>query len=395
MPNVRADLLRGADEDPAADPVPEDEQATTGPRPVEGLPQAVNGDGRASARQLQNWLNGGRLGSDRSYVGTSKGAWGALRRSPGALEVARQQGYLQFVCRTHRMIHCRECACPSCGAPGGCNCGARQVDSHHLHTNPLPRSPDGTRRNSVELEVMFMSASVLQQALGEYPYAFSDSTVNSSQAPGWYDGCEFKLTTLATDKHRTMISDVVDRIHSIGGVGAPRNCGYHVHVERKPDDREARLMDRWLEVEDEMFGLFPTRIHSQWCQSVRANGGLSGHYTVLNASDRHPTWELRIHPGTTSWVVATAWTAWVHGFISGNGSTVGEAYLDARRAAKAVTNGASCHPWAWRRAIERWHRANGQDYQRTFAAVAEGQFSRFQSEARLRAYLADRGMRQA
>lgn len=386
MPEVRRELLRGSDEDPANDPVGADD-ASSGPTFVEGLPPAVPGNGLESSRLLQRWLNTGRLGADRRYINSPKKAWGALRRSPGAIDVARAQGYLAFVCKTHKMIHCQECACPVCGAPGNCTCGARQIDPDHSDAPRLVRPVDGVRRVGYELETMVDSAAAVQRVLNEYPFGYHDGSLRAS---GWYVGVEFKVSAYGTDRSRSQVADIVDRIHGAGGVGAPHCCGLHVHVERMPDDSEERLRDRWLEVQDDLYNLFPTRVGNVYCEPVRrSSGGMFGHYTVLNKTAKG-TWELRIHPGTVSWVVSATWGAWVHGFVTGTGSRVGQSYLDARRAALSVSNGNTAHPWAWRRAIERWHRANGRDHARTLAEIARGGFRRYQSEASLREYLAAR-----
>lgn len=68
---------------------------------------------------------------------------------------------------------------------------------------------------------------------------------------------------------------------------------------------------------------------------------------------------------------------------------MGEAYLAARKAALEVSGGSQGHPWAWRRAIERWHRANGQDHARTLTAIGQGQFRALQTTAGLRTALDD------
>lgn len=383
MPDTNIDLC-GSDEDPSFDPVgeaPADPEAE--------LPPAVDGNGLESARQLQRWLNGPGPGpSDRGVIWQARNAWGALRRTPGALEVARAKGYFQFACRTHRQIHCRDCACPICGAPGGCSCNARRVDPNHRGSPRLVRPVSGVRRVGYELEVMVDSSTTLQRALGEYPFGYHDGSLH---ADGWYRGVEFKISTYGTERGRRFASDIVDRIHGVGGVGAPRCCGHHVHVERSPNDIGDRIAARWMEIQQDLYRLFPTRRGNCYCEPVEqaSRYALSGHYTVLNATPKG-TWEIRIHPGTVSWIVSAAWSAWCLGFITEEESPLGQAYLNARRAALAVSNGSTAHPWVWRRAIERFHRANGSDHARTLRAVADGLFRRYESEESLRSYLAER-----
>lgn len=384
MPENRGSMV-GADEDPLYDVAVEPVEVEVAPGTLEGLAPAVPGDGRQSARQLMRWLNAGRLGSDRALIENTRKAWGALRRSPGAMEIARTQGYLAFACPTHKMIHCVECACPVCGAPGNCTCGGRSVD-RHSGSPRLVRPVDGVRRVGYEFETMLADRAAVQRALNQYPFGYYDASLNAS---GWEQGIEFKVSSYGTDKGRAQVADIVDRLHSVGGIGAPHCCGHHVHVERTGDDCAETLRDRWLEVQVDLYRLFPTRQNNQWCEPVREYGYLDGHYTVVNRTGKG-TWEVRLHPGTVSWVVAASWGAWVHGFVSGSGSRLGQAYLDARKAALAVTDGRNAHPWAWRRAIERWHRANGADHFRTLAEVATGRFAAYQDEASLRTVTAVR-----
>lgn len=386
MPDTTHRLV-GADENPADDLIlVDDATETAAPAPAEddgGLIPAPGTDGRTAARHLQRWLaDHYNVHRDPMYV------WGAVRRTPGAFTAAKAKGYGQFVCRTHGMIHCRECACPVCGAPGGCSCGAREVKGYREHP-PLPRKIAGIRRTSIEAEMMFSDRTALQHGLGEYPWGHDDASLHEN---GWLLGAEFKINGYASDASRKIRCDIIDRIGKVGGVGAPKCTGLHVHIEAADHDDPTDLRRRWEAIEEDLFRIFPSRLESPariYCVPLGGHGvgALREHHSALSGVTRHGTWEVRIHPGSTSWVAVACWTDWCLAFIEGRRtSPTGEAYLNARRAQLAV-NPSKGFPWVWRRAIERWHQRNGQSYHRTLGAIAAGTFRRFETADGLRAAL--------
>jgi hypothetical protein len=382
VPDTTRSLL-GADENPEDDLDAEAPRAIATPAVAEdngGLAHAIDGDGRLAARVLQRWM------AERYHRNlTPTHVWGAIRRTPGALEIARRQGYGQFVCRTHGQIHCRECACPTCGAPGGCNCGARQIKEYN-ETPQIPPRIAGVRRVSIEAEMMFVDSSAIQRALGEYPWGHRDASLNES---GWYRGAEFKINGYGNESSRKVLADIIHRIGRVGGVGAPRCCGLHVHVDSNAStDTMSDIRTRWLAIEEDMYSLFPTRRNNGHCMSL-LRSTMRDHHAVVSGLTRHNTWEVRIHPGTTSWVAIACWSDWCRAFVSNGVSAIGNSYLAARRAQLVLTPGKG-FPWAWRRSIERWFQRNGQSYHRTLQAIARGTFARWQTADGLRTALAGR-----
>lgn len=290
--------------------------------PTDRPEPAISGDGIQSAARLYEWL----VGKHHLAVRTPRDVWAVVMSTPHAADAARAVGYGRFVCATHHHIHCEVCRCPVCGAPGGCNCQGRRV-RRYSEGPPVIAARRDARRVGVELEVETSSIEALQTLLAEYPYCHSDSTLTEY-------GAEVKIIGYSDRLHT--LGRLVTRIFRSKEIQTKPNCGFHVHVERRPFDSMNDIHARWLAIEPEVFDLFPSRARNEFCKSLRISD-IADHHSVLSMS-RHGTWEFRVHPGTVSWVVAACWADWCVGFVEGRKADLGAAYWDARKATRALLN---------------------------------------------------------
>lgn len=308
--------------------------------------------------------------------------WHIIGRSGGgkAWEIARERGYDRFVCRTHKRIDCTDCACPACGAPGGCTCHQRRLNDYSVDP-PLPREGNG-RRVRIGTELTADTPETLQRVLAEYPWChliyesvpFCTNSLHEEPLRADEPYCMFELR-IATSWYTDNYSDVANifhRISQIPGVHVAPYGGLRVQIERDQDP-SYKVLSRWIDVQEQVRCCFPTRKHNRFARPIDLNAPIQFHnqHGSLNISD-DTMYECRIHPATSSWIVAICWTDWVHEFIRNNTSELGEAYLSARRAVDWR------YPRQWRRAVETWHANHGSDYVATLDAIVRGEFKQWQ-----------------
>lgn len=315
-------------------------------------------------------------------------AWRKIASNPSLLRVALARGYSHFLCKTHGKFYCPDCACPECRAAGGCNCLGREV----AYTDPkLLSKSTRARRLGLELEVEFRNDEQLQVLLEEWPYCHEDGSLSDPAAELILASRSDKLLDLAATLHRVL---------AIPGMRATRRCGFHVHVERNASIRfpdswnlpsndvclqaDHRIVERWLAVQDSMYEIFPTRRSEGCCHRLEAAhiDRLFDHYSVLSYSDHHPTWEFRVHPGTTSWLASVCWTDWCASFAAVKTAKLGQHYVDARRATLRATDGRAAYPLAWTKVIDQ-HAAK-YDIKSTLKAIADNAFAAFENHRTLR-----------
>lgn len=367
------------------------------------LNEAGTPDGASARSTLQSWMHGIGISFRRDNY-RYESPWPLFHGDRVMTEAAIRRGYGRFACKTHELLHCQICACPSCGAPGGCNCKSR--DLKDAHSNPrLLQHRDGARRVGLELEVKLRDHDHLQSLFEAWPYCSDDGSLYGTAAEMKFISYSDRIVVLAGDLRRVLTT---------GGIHADEECGFHVHVERSPEAEshydmtaeawkamEKGLIDRYIAIQPELRSLFPSRMSATYCRTInpqelvdrysrwdnaqRRDGGYAcvvDHYAALSYSQHHKTWEFRLHPGTSSWLLAACWTDWCSAFVDNRPAEFGSHYMAARRAAKLATNGKTCYPWAWRRMLESRARKSGIG--RMFRALAGNEFEVFEDASTLR-----------
>ncbi len=327
-----------------------------------------------SREALRSWLveNGIHV---RSY--DDQHVWEIVHKLRGDLRrMVRDAGYFKFACKLHNRLDCPVCACPTCHAPSGCSCGTRRIRDYNDRGPSLPRKRDGIRRVGIEAEVMVRSSN-LQKLLESYPYCHYDGSLGGG-------GAEAKLVGYADRLHE--LAEISKLIFETDGVGTADCCGLHVHVERDPDaDPLTGIVNRWLDSQDRIYKAFPSRRNNHYCKAVDTglrdrsvnslSDYLSDHYSALSLSRKHPTYEIRVHGGSSSWAVVGCWADWCAKLVEREPSLVGEQYLKAREASQARRGDLRPYPWAWRRVVERHGKRVG--VRKALEDVAKGVFGKF------------------
>lgn len=159
------------------------------------------------------------------------------------------------------------------------------------------------------------------------------------------DGVEIKLCADA-NKIGDKAACVAQRARYAGGT-VNASCGFHVHMSRPLTyrsllglgiykDIDSSVLNNLLPyvegMQDAFFDMVPRRRRdNQYCRRITSSSCLRSHYSWLSISERVPTIELRIHPGTLNPWKIKAWTELcktmqgiLHSVIDGNPSPEAE-----------------------------------------------------------------------
>lgn len=211
-----------------------------------------------------------------------------------------------------------------CKSPQGCSNIAVAHDGFclsHTRANSSLRSytarpmPTKTVKNPFGVELECLNPSGRNSVNVVSQFSCSDGSLGC-------DGVEIKLCADA-NKIGDKAACVAQRARFAGGT-VNASCGFHVHMSRPLIYRsvlglaiykeiDSNILDNLLPyvtgMEGQFFDMVPRRRRdNQYCRRITSLDGLRSHYSWLSISERVPTIELRIHPGTLNPWKIKAWT---------------------------------------------------------------------------------------
>ena len=173
--------------------------------------------------------------------------------------------------------------------------------------------PRGSTKNPMGIEIECYSPDRLVRRVTHLaPYVCSDASL----PPG---GGEIKLCA-TEDKMEDKAADVIQRAR-IAGNAVNKRCGLHLHFQMPLNnqpayigrmDSRSRLFAMLINMEEFIFDIVPaSRKHNGFCEKLTYAGRLHSHYSWFSLSNRHPTFEIRIHASTLNpWKIKGWINAW-------------------------------------------------------------------------------------
>ncbi len=198
---------------------------------------------------------------------------------------------------------CKHCDKIATGYDGVCVAHARRRSLGRYSSSPRPRA-NVKHPMGVEIEC-YNPSGITHYVTHVSEYVCEDGSLPSG-------GGEIKLCS-PENKMEDKAADVVQRA-VIAGNKANKQCGLHLHFQRPIINWDAlrRLKMFVAEIQDFMFDIVPkSRKFNRYCEKL-GNESIQSHYCWFSLSDRHPTYEIRIHGGTMNpWKVKGWINAWV------------------------------------------------------------------------------------
>lgn len=169
----------------------------------------------------------------------------------------------------------------------------------------------------VELELYVSSYSFVGRMPSLYECVGRDGSLCSSS-----NGVELKFIGEAHKVGRSAGHSLMSIKHNTN-VFVDSTCGMHVHMDMKKyrerydnptgftNSEMARKLYPYLSaIQEEVFSLFPTRSRrSGYSKTIRDERNLmTDRYLWMAITNRHPTLECRLHPGTTNPDIVIAWS---------------------------------------------------------------------------------------
>lgn len=171
-------------------------------------------------------------------------------------------------------------------------------------------SPSATAKHSVGVEIECFNIDTIDKVTHVAPYVCRDGSIRH--------GGEIKLCA-SEDKIENKASDTVQRSALVGN-DVDKRCGLHLHfsmpqnVSRYDSNARTRLVRLVNAMQEFMFDIVPvSRRNNGFCgRATENNVSICSHYSWFSLSDRHPTYEIRIHAGTMNpWKIKGWINAWI------------------------------------------------------------------------------------
>lgn len=236
-----------------------------------------------------------------------------------------------------RLKMCKNCSDIAIAWDGRCMRHTRANRSTRSYSDrPMPTAAM-TNPFGMELECVNPAAS--RSAVNVVTkFACSDGSLDDG-------GVEIKIVADAK-KIGDKAADIAQRARIAGGL-ITNKCGFHVHMSRPVEYKsvrgvqiyqnigtaEARNLFPYLKgMEPTFMEMMPNhRRDNQYCRAMRTESDMFEHYYWLSISNRVPTLELRIHPGTLNPWKVKAWAevcqglqAILHSVLAGKPSEAAE-----------------------------------------------------------------------
>lgn len=208
-----------------------------------------------------------------------------------------------------RLKMCKDCSELAIAADGRCQRHTRSrrvMSSYSARPMPTPtvKNPIGMELECV-VEHYHQRASVCSVA----PCVCPDGSLGEN-------GLEIK-TVADAKRIGDRGADIAQRAHLAGGK-VNRTCGFHVHLSNPKDPfrnhvrighyHADNLLPYVRGMEASMYNLIPShRRDNTYCRPVTCADSLFSHYSWLSISERVPTIEVRLHPGTLNPWKVKAW----------------------------------------------------------------------------------------